>query len=74
MALEAALLRAADAAGVPVPQVVAAADDMIVVRRLSGETLARRILRDDTYAKARERLTEQCAQALARLHSEGLAG
>src|SRR5947209_7337485 len=70
MALEAALLRAADAAGVPVPQVVAAAADMIVVRRLSGETLARRILRDDTYAKARERRTEQCAQALARLHTK----
>jgi aminoglycoside phosphotransferase (APT) family kinase protein len=70
MALEALLLRAAEAAGVPVPQVVAAAEDMIVVRRLSGETLARRILRDDTYAKARERLTEQCAQALARLHTK----
>jgi aminoglycoside phosphotransferase (APT) family kinase protein len=70
MALEASLLRAAEAAGVPVPQVVAAAEDMIVVRRLSGETLARRILRDDAYGKARERLTEQCAQALARLHAK----
>src|SRR3954454_6445913 len=70
MALEASLLRAAEAAGVPVPDVVAAADDLIVVRRLSGETLARRILRDDTYAKARERLTEQCAEALARLHTK----
>ena len=70
MALEASLLRAAEAASVPVPQVVAAADDLIVVRRLSGETLARRILRDDTYAKARERLTEQCAEALARLHTK----
>jgi len=70
MALEASLLRAAEATGVPVPQVVAAADDMIVVRRLSGETLARRILRDDIYAKARERLTEQCAEALARLHTK----
>lgn len=69
MALEATLLRAADAAGVPVPQVVASADDLIVVRRLHGETLARRILRDDTYAKARERLTSQCGEALARLHT-----
>ena len=69
MALEASLLRAAEAAGVPVPQVVAAADDMIVVRRLAGETLARRILRDDTYAKAREVLTRQCGEALARLHT-----
>src|SRR4051794_37459327 len=70
MSLEASLLRAAEAAGVPVPQVLAAADDLIVVRRLSGETLARRILRDETYAKARRRLTEQCAQALARLHTK----
>jgi len=70
MALEASLLRAAEAAAVPVPQVVAAADDLIVVRRLSGETLARRILRDDGFAKARERLTEQCAAALARLHTK----
>src|SRR3954454_7986166 len=70
MALEASLLRAAEAAGVPVPDVVAAADDLIVVRRLSGETLARRLLRDDTYTKARERLTEQCAQALARVHTK----
>jgi aminoglycoside phosphotransferase (APT) family kinase protein len=69
MALEATLLRAADGAGVPVPQVVAGAGDLIVVRRLHGETLARRILREETYARAREQLTAQCGQALARLHT-----
>jgi aminoglycoside phosphotransferase (APT) family kinase protein len=70
MRREAALLTAAHAAGVPVPEVVAAADDVVVMTRLAGETLARRILRDDTDAPARRRLTGQCAQALARLHTK----
>jgi len=70
MAREAALLRAAGAAGVPVPDVIQAADDLMVMTRLSGETIARRILRDDAFASARERLTRQCGEALARLHSK----
>jgi aminoglycoside phosphotransferase (APT) family kinase protein len=70
MTREAAILRAAERAGVPVPQVVADADDIIVVRRLHGETIARRILRDEAFATARERLTAQCADALARLHAK----
>jgi aminoglycoside phosphotransferase (APT) family kinase protein len=70
MTREAAILRAAEGAGVPVPQVVADTDALIVVRRLYGETLARRILRDDAFAAARERLTAQCADALARLHTK----
>jgi aminoglycoside phosphotransferase (APT) family kinase protein len=76
MEAEAALLRAADAAGVPVAMVIDASDDstvigapFIVVRRLDGETIARRILRDDSFASARERLMEQCAVALARAHT-----
>ena len=69
MQREAELLRAARAAGVPVPEVVAAGDDFIVMQRLFGETIARRILRDDSYADARSALTTQCATALARLHT-----
>jgi aminoglycoside phosphotransferase (APT) family kinase protein len=69
MPLEAALLRAAAAAGVPVPAVVAAGESWIVVTRLSGETIARRILRDPQFTQARAALTEQCATALARLHT-----
>jgi aminoglycoside phosphotransferase (APT) family kinase protein len=65
---EAALLVAAGAAGVPVPEVVAAGADHIVMQQLYGETIARRILRDDEFAVARERLVGQCATALARLH------
>jgi aminoglycoside phosphotransferase (APT) family kinase protein len=68
MQREAELLRAAHACGVPVPEVVAAGDDFIVMQRLFGETIARRILRDDSYDAARATLTAQCATALARLH------
>jgi aminoglycoside phosphotransferase (APT) family kinase protein len=70
MAREAAVLRAAHRAGVPVPAVVAAADDMLVTERLYGETIARRILRDAEYGPARSALTGQCAAALARLHTK----
>jgi aminoglycoside phosphotransferase (APT) family kinase protein len=68
MAREAALLRAAAAAGVPVPDVVDADETSIVMTWLDGETIARRILRDEAYAVARSRLVEQLAAALARLH------
>lgn len=72
---EAALLRAAADGGVPVAPVVAASDDadvigapFIVMERIDGETIARRILRDDAYEGARAALVDQCAQALARIH------
>jgi aminoglycoside phosphotransferase (APT) family kinase protein len=72
---EAALLRAAEEAGVPVPKVVAAGavDGLdprwLVVEHLDGEALPRHILRDEGLATARTRLTEQTAHALARIHS-----
>ena len=65
---EAALLRAAAVAGVPVPEVVSSGPAHLVMSRLHGETLARRILRDESYAAARAALVAQCADALARLH------
>lgn len=81
MEAEGALLRAAAAAGVPVPAVVVASDDVavvgapfIVVRRLAGETIARRILRDDEYASARSVLIRQCSDALAAVHSIAARG
>ena len=70
MRREADLMRAAAAAGVPVPEVLAAGDDFLVMERLYGETIARRILRDDAYAETRKRLTPQCGTALARLHGK----
>lgn len=72
---EAALLRSAAAAGVAVPGVVAATDDeaviggrAVVTERLAGEAVARRLLRDDRYAHAREVLVGQLAEALAAVH------
>ena len=76
MESEASLLRAAALNGVPVAEVVAATNDpsvlgapFIVVRRLQGETIARRILRDGSFASARSRLIGQSADALARIHA-----
>jgi aminoglycoside phosphotransferase (APT) family kinase protein len=75
MATEAALLRAAWSAGVPVAELVVAggADSpvgapFLVTRRVDGETIARKILRDDEYATARTKLAAQLGEALAALH------
>ena len=73
--VEACLLRAAREAGVPVPGVVAAGvpdglrPGWLVVDRLEGETVPRRILRDEEFAEARSALTDQAARALAAVHS-----
>jgi aminoglycoside phosphotransferase (APT) family kinase protein len=40
----------------------------MVVEHVDGETIARKILRDDAYAAARPRLAAQCGDALARIH------
>lgn len=75
MAVEPALLRAAGAAGVPVPEVVADGEGgalgraWLVVERLDGETIPRRILREERFAHARSVLTAQCARALAGIHA-----
>ena len=74
---EAALLRAAHDAGVPVPSVVAVGDGVddglgagwLVVERLEGETIPRKILRDPEWSGARRALTQQCARALAAIHT-----
>ncbi len=72
---EAALLRAARAAGVPVPGFVASGDaaglqpGWLVVEWLDGETIPRKILRDPEWAGARVALTAQCGRALAAIHS-----
>lgn len=73
MAVEAAILRAAAAHGVAVPPLVAhVVDDTgvssLVTRFVPGETIARKILRDEQYAAARERLAEDLGRALARVH------
>lgn len=69
MAAEAMVLRAAAAAGVPVPAVVTADDTSFVVERLDGETIPRKVLRDDAWAAARPRLAADCGRALAAVHA-----
>ena len=72
---EAQLLRAARAAGVPVAEVVASDDGAVlgaagmVVERLEGETIARKLLRDDEWAEARTRLGAQVGAAMAAVHA-----
>ena len=83
MAAEARLLRAAAATGVPVPAVVATDADAdgprvagtaldgwwLVVERVAGETIPRKILRDDEFLAARPQLAAQCGRALAGVHA-----
>jgi aminoglycoside phosphotransferase (APT) family kinase protein len=45
------------------------AGDGFVMERIEGETIARRILRDDAFAAARPRMARQCGEILARIHA-----
>lgn len=71
---EAALQNAASAAGVPVPDIIhvcASGDGLgeaYIMGRLQGETIARRILRDEAFAEVRPALARACGEALARIH------
>jgi aminoglycoside phosphotransferase (APT) family kinase protein len=75
LATEAAVINAAQKAGAATPVVshVCDASDGLgaayVMERLSGETIARKILRDETFARARPVLAAQCGAALARIHA-----
>jgi aminoglycoside phosphotransferase (APT) family kinase protein len=69
MRLEALAFEAAARVGVPEPEIVARDDSFLVMERVAGETIARRILRDDRFAAVRPRLAEQCGEILARIHS-----
>jgi aminoglycoside phosphotransferase (APT) family kinase protein len=67
------LLEAAREAGVPVPKMHTLGDDSLgmpffLMQRVEGETIARRLLRDDRYARARDVMTAQLAAALAAIH------
>jgi aminoglycoside phosphotransferase (APT) family kinase protein len=68
MQAEAAVLRRVGKSGMRVPEVVESGDDFVVMTWLDGETIARRVLRDERFATARTRLVAQCAQQLAILH------
>jgi aminoglycoside phosphotransferase (APT) family kinase protein len=78
MTLEARCMAAAAAAGVPVPRMVAASDDptvlgaaFLIMERVDGETIPRRVLRDHGDPAAGARLAAQCGIALAGIHRAG---
>lgn len=75
MGVEAAVLGATHAAGVPVPQLIFNGTDsrelhnpFIIVAAVEGETIARKIQRDAEFARARNVLVPQMGAALAQLH------
>ena len=69
------LLEAAAANGVLVPRVrvlLRPEDELgrgFVMDRVEGETIPRKILRDDAYADARPHLAAQCGEIAARIHA-----
>ncbi|NPU66933.1 phosphotransferase family protein [Bradyrhizobium sp. 83012] len=71
---EATLMRLAHAAGVPSPEVLhvlSPENDLgtgFIMRRVEGETIARKILRDPQYAQARPRLARQLGGIAAGIH------
>ena len=76
MGNEALVVRTAGAGGVPVAKVVGASTDpsalggaFMVLTAVEGETIARKILRDDRYLHARSILPAQLGAALAHLHA-----
>ncbi len=75
VALQAAAMTAVRAAGVPVPQVydygegaLGRGRPYLLTERLDGETIPRRLLRDDAYAAARPRLARRLGEVLAGIH------
>lgn len=80
MALEALSIAAAERVGVPVPHLVDHGTDpdvvgapFLITRHVDGETLARRLLRDEEYAAVRPRLAAELGRAVARVHRIPLA-
>ncbi|NDU73193.1 phosphotransferase [Actinomadura sp. DSM 109109] len=74
MGREAGLLASAAAAGVPVPGLAGHGDDLdgapyMLMERLPGETIPRRLLRDERLAGVRPGLARELGGILARLHT-----
>jgi aminoglycoside phosphotransferase (APT) family kinase protein len=76
---EAVLMQLAHAAGVPSPQVMHVLqpqDELgtgFIMQRVEGETIARKILRDEQFAKARPILAHQLGTVAAGIHGLALA-
>jgi aminoglycoside phosphotransferase (APT) family kinase protein len=78
-ATEYELVHAAQQAGVPVPTVRFLLDEDdglgsgFVMDRVEGETIPRKLLRDDAYEGARSVMTGQCAEIAAQIHAVELS-
>tara|TARA_R110001599_G_scaffold45534_1_gene134500 strand:- start:2077 stop:3078 length:1002 start_codon:yes stop_codon:yes gene_type:complete len=78
LGIESALLGCAELAGVPVPGVLGVFEpgsdlgESFVMHRIEGETIGRKILRDQAYNAARPLLAKQCGEALAGIHAVDL--
>jgi aminoglycoside phosphotransferase (APT) family kinase protein len=73
VAAEAAAMSAARTAGVPVAEVYdhgagALGEAYLLMERLDGETIPRRLLRDEAYAGVRPGLARRLGEILARIH------
>lgn len=73
---EPAVLSAAGSAGVPVPRLVVDGSQsealglpFMIVEAVEGETIARKIQRDDKFARARDNFARDAGAALAALHA-----
>ena len=75
VAAEAALIRLAEGAGVPVPSVAfelaqgSPAGDGYAMARIEGETVGGRVLKLPELAEARSGMAQRCGEILARLHA-----
>ncbi len=75
LATEAALIIAAAQTGAPVPTVVHVCrpedglGEAFIMRRLEGETLGKRIVRDAAFDAVRPDLARRCGQVLAQIHT-----
>jgi aminoglycoside phosphotransferase (APT) family kinase protein len=74
MAREAAVLTVAARGGVPVPRLIDHGDHAfgtpyMIMQRLDGETIPRRLLRDEAFAGVRPTLARSLGTILARIHA-----
>lgn len=73
--LEVEVLRRAHEGGVPVPKVLFVPDTGelgstgFIMEHVDGETIARKILRDNAFADARTRFAGQCGEIAAKIHA-----
>jgi aminoglycoside phosphotransferase (APT) family kinase protein len=72
---EAQIIAAAAQTGTPVPEIIHVCGpeddlgDAFIMAHVAGQTIARKILRDEEYSLARPLLAFQCGEALAKIHA-----